>query len=290
MDRLIETFCLVDDFCQSFMPEFEQKLLSSGVQKRRRPSRLSLSEIMALMIHFHQSHYRDFKYYYLNYVRTYLSSYFPGLVSYNRFVELMPRALLPLCLFLQAQPKTKTGIYFVDSTPLEVCHVKRASSNKVFQGLARKSRSTIGWYFGFKLHIVVNDLGELMAFKLTPSTVDDRKPLKTMTGGLWGKLIGDKGYLSKKLFEQLYENGLKLITKIKKNMKNQFVPLIDKLLLRKRAIVESVFDQLKNISQIQHSRHRSINNFMVNLVSGLAAYSLQTKKPSIQGIKHMSII
>jgi hypothetical protein len=139
----------------------------------------------------------------------------------------------------------------------------------------------MGWFFGFKLHIVINDKGELMAFKMTPATTDDRIPVDAMTQSLEGKLVGDKGYISQKLFDKLYQRGLQLITKIRKNMKNKLMPLFDKLLLRKRAIIESVNDQLKNISQIEHSRHRSIANFMVNLVAGLVAYILQPKKPSL---------
>ena len=139
----------------------------------------------------------------------------------------------------------------------------------------------MGWFFGFKLHIVINDKGELIAFKMTPANTDDRVPVDEMTQGLKGKLFGDRGYISQTLFNALYQQGLQLVTKIKKNMKNKLMPLIDKLLLRKRAIVETVFDQLKNISQIEHSRHRSINNFMVNLVGALAAYILQPKKPSL---------
>ena len=139
----------------------------------------------------------------------------------------------------------------------------------------------MGWFFGFKLHIVINDKGELMAFKVTPGTTDDRVPVDELTQTLKGKLFGDRGYISQKLFDQLYQRGLQLITRIKKNMKNKLMPMIDKLLLRKRAIVESVNDQLKNISQIEHSRHRSVSNFMVNLVGGLAAYALQPKKPSL---------
>ncbi|QGN95303.1 Transposase DDE domain protein [Piscirickettsia salmonis] len=99
--------------------------------------------------------------------------------------------------------------------------------------------------------------------------------------GLTGKIIGDKGYISQDLFNRLYEKGLQLINKIRKNMKNRLMPIIDKILLRKRGIIESVFDQLKNISQIEHSRHRSVNNFMVNILAGLAAYCLQEKKPSL---------
>lgn len=177
----------------------------------------------------------------------------------------MPSILLPLCFFIHVQNKTQTGIYFVDSTTIDVCHVKRASSNRVFKNIAKKSKSSMGWFFGFKLHIVINDQGEIMAFKITSSITDDRVPVDQMTQGLTGKIFGDRGYISQELFDKLYQRGLKLVTRIKKNMKNKLMPLIDKLLLRKRAIIESVNDQLKNISQIEHSRHRSINNFMVTL-------------------------
>jgi transposase len=139
----------------------------------------------------------------------------------------------------------------------------------------------MGWFFGFKLHIVSNDKGEILSFYVTPGNIDDRKPLDKLTNNLTGKLFGDRGYISKQWFEQLMQQGLQLITSIKGNMKNQFIPMVDKLLLRKRFIIETINDQLKNISQIEHSRHRSITNFMVNLISGLIAYSHQKKKPSI---------
>ncbi len=139
----------------------------------------------------------------------------------------------------------------------------------------------MGWFFGFKLHLVVNDQGELLAFCVTPGNTDDRKPVPEMVKELFGKLFGDKGYISQELFEQLFEQGLQLITHIRKNMKNKLVPIVDKLLLRKRAIIETINDQLKNISQIEHTRHRSVTNCMVNLLAGLAAYTHQDKKPSI---------
>ena len=139
----------------------------------------------------------------------------------------------------------------------------------------------MGWFFGFKLHILINDKGELMAFKITQGNVDDRTFVDQLSDGLIGKMIGDKGYISQKLFEELYQRGLQLITKIRKNMQNKLMHFADKLLLRKRAIVESVIDQLKNISQIEHSRHRSPLNFLVNILGGLVAYCLQPKKPSL---------
>ncbi len=157
---------------------------------------------------------------------------------------------------------TEGGIYFVDSTVLRVCHHKRSHQNRVFKGLAKKCGST---------------MGGLMAFKLSQATTD----VPEIAQGLTGKIIGDKGYISQDLFNRLYEKGLQLINKIRKNMKNRLMPIIDKILLRRRGIIESVFDQLKNISQIEHSRHRSVNNFMVNILAGLAAYCLQEKKPSL---------
>ncbi|CZR11691.1 Transposase DDE domain [Legionella pneumophila] len=147
--------------------------------------------------------------------------------------------------------------------------------------MAEKSKSTMGWYFGFKLHLVVNDKGELMAFKITSSRTDDRFVAPNLSENLFGKMIGDKGYISQNLTDKLAERGLQLLTKVRKNMKQKVLNTFDKALLRKRAIVESVIDQLKNISNIEHSRHRSIFNFMVNILAGLAAYALKPKKPSL---------
>lgn len=281
-NNLTVLFCLVDDFCKEFMPYWEKMMLQSSIKKRIRNSQLSPSEIMAIYIHFHQSHYRDFKNYYLNYVCKYLSKTFPHLVSYPRFVVSIKSVLVPLCFFLQSFSGEKTGIYFVDSTLIKSCHIKREKQHRVFRGIAQKAKSTIGWFYGFKLHLVINDKGELMAFQLTAGNVDDRKPVPNLVKTLMGKLVGDKGYISQKLFDTLLQQGLQLVTKIKKNMKNRLLTLWDKFLLRKRAVIESVNDQLKNISQIEHSRHRSIWNFLANILAALIAYMLQPKKPSIK--------
>lgn len=278
---LLETFCSVDDFCQEFEPVWEQHLLEEGLRRRRRKSRLSLSEIMTIIIHFHQSGYRNFKAYYLNYVQRYLRAEFPGLVSYSRFVRLMSKAFVPLTIYLLTQRGQCTGISFIDSTPIRVCHNRRIKRHKVFAGLAARGKTSMGWFYGFKLHLVVNEYGEILAFQLTPGNVDDRKPVPTLTKDLFGKLFADKGYISKDLFAGLWEHQLQLITGIRKNMRNHLMPWSDKLLLRKRSIIETINDQLKNISQIEHSRHRSFTNFLVNLIAGLIAYALQPKKPSL---------
>lgn len=283
MESLTELFCDVDDFCQEFVPVWRRQLLLAGEIERQRKRSLSVSEIMTILIHFHQSHYRDFKAYYVDYVLAHLRREFPGLVSYTRFIEFIPSVLMPLCIYLQTKCLgTCTGISFIDSTSLAVCKNPRIHSHKVFAGLAARGKTSTGWFFGFKLHLVFNDCGELLNLVLTAGNVDDRKPVPRLVRRLFGKLFGDKGYLSKKLFEELLRTfKVQLITGIRSNMKNRLVPLLDKLLLRKRAISETIIDQLKNISQIEHSRHRSPINFLVNLLCGLIAYCHRPKKPSL---------
>lgn len=244
-------------------------------------SRMSLSEVMTIVIAFHGSGFRTFKGFYTRLVLPYWNKAFPNLVSYNRFVELMPWCLMLLCCFLNTCKGEVTGISFIDSTPIEVCHPCRSRSHKVFKHIAGWGKNSMGWHYGFKLHLIINDRGELLAFKLTPGNVDDRKPVPEMAEGIFGKLFGDRGYISQDLFEKLYEQQLQLITRYKKNMKQKLVKLIDKILLRKRALIETVNDQLKNILQIEHSRHRSIWNFLVNLIAGLIAYTYLPHKPSL---------
>lgn len=263
------------------MGNWEATLIAEGVCKKSWECQMSASEIMTIMILFHQKNYRTFKHFYTSYVALFLKKEFPNLLSYNRFVEQKKRVAMPLFFFMLSLSKKQTGIYFVDSTTIKVCNIKREKQHKVFAGLAKKSKSTMGWYFGFKLHILINSCGEIMAIKFTQSTVDDRPPVLDLTKGLYGKLIADKGYVSAKLKLDLFEKGIELITKVKKNMKTQILDAFDKALLRKRAVVETVIDQLKNISQIEHSRHRSVPNFILNLIAGLTAYALQPKKPAI---------
>jgi hypothetical protein len=278
---LLELFCHIDDFCQSHEKVWQAELLKSGLRQRQRQKSMSLSEMLTIVVYFHQSQYRHFKAYYSQHLQVYLTAEFPTLLSYNRFVQLMPSLLLPLCAYLRECYGTCTGISFIDSTALVVCDNRRIHQHKVFEGIASRGHSSTGWFFGFKLHLVINDCGELLAVFVTPGNVDDRRCAPQLCAELWGKLFADKGYLSQKLFEQLFEQGLQLITKLRKNMKNQLMDLSDKLLLRKRAIIETVNDQLKNISQIEHSRHRSVCGFMLNLLAGLVAYCHQPKKPSL---------
>ena len=261
MFSLEDLFCSVDDFCESFEPRWKQQLLGSGLQLRKRPRGLSLSEIMTILIAFHQSCYRNFKTYYQEKVQTEWADEFPGLVSYQRFIEWVPGTLVPMCAYLRSCFGSCSGISFMDSTSLSVCHNRRIERNKVFENIAERGRTSVDWFFGFKLHLVVNDRGELLSILLTPGNTDDRIPVAKLLQQLFGKVFADKGYVSQKLAKHLLKTaGIQLITKLKRNMKQRLMPLNDRLLLRKRSIIETIIDQLKNISQIEHSRHRSAVN------------------------------
>lgn len=279
LNDIISLFCIIDDFCLEFEPEWHKRLISNN--KRDRKSSMSLSEIMTLVINFHNSGYRNFKKYYQIHVQGYLRHFFPSLISYGRFVELIKSCTFPMFCFLNGLLGNSTGISIVDSTPLPVCHNRRISSHKVFKDVAKRGKSSTGWFFGFKLHVVINDVGELISWMFTPGNVDDRKPVKSMCEGNYGLLFGDKGYISSKLFKELYEHGLKLITKIKSNMKNILMDLREKFLLKKRGVIECAIQYFKETCQIQHTRHRSSSNYLVNLMAGLAAYCIFAPKASM---------
>ena len=285
--ELTSFYYIVDEFCKDFEPKWREHLLITGVSKRIKPSALSLSEILTIVIHFHQSNHRNFKQYYINYVSAYLRTDFPKLVSYGRFVELMSDINIPLrallaCLFGQSSLAN-----FIDSTKIVVCDNHRINRNRVFKGVATRGKSSMGWFYGFKLHLVVNERGQITSFMLTPGNVADNNPKLgvKLCQKLNGKLYGDRGYISNELFERLWQQGVHLITGIRKNMKNKLLPLWDKLMLRKRNLIETINDQLKNSNQIEHTRHRSQKNFLANLLSGLIAYQLQPKKPCLHFTK-----
>jgi len=281
-DKITNIFYLIDEFCKEFNASIASHTLGN---KPKRPPRMTTSEVITIMVLFHTGGFRNMKHFYLGYVKLHLTHLFPDTVSYNRFVELMQSATLPMTLFMKMQCLGEgTGISFIDSTPIRVCKNKRIKRNKVFKDLAQIGKSTMGYFYGFKLHLVVNDKGDILNFCITQANVDDRQPLKNQSfiKSLKGKLYADKGYVSKKLTELLFLDGLHLITSIRNNMKNTLMELKDKILLRKRSIIETINDELKNMCQVEHSRHRSFENFITNLISGLIAYSFFPKKPAIK--------
>lgn len=282
MDSLTELFCLIDDFCRRFEPAWRQRQLTSGARKRRRHSALSLSELMTLVVLFHQLRFRQFKRFYLDYACRHLRAAFPTLPSYHRCVELLPRCAAPLAALFEALKGSCDGISLVDATPLAVCDNRRITRHRVFQASAARGKTSMGWFYGFNLHTIINSQGELIRLKLTPGNVDDRKAFLNLGKGLFGQLFADKGYIGQRLTQHLAEQDIQLITTLRKNMKP--VPRTDfeKALLRRRCLIETVFDELKNLCQIEHTRHRSVGNFLVNLMAGIVAYCVSDHKPTLK--------
>lgn len=277
-----ELFVDVDDCWKTFEKIYAKHLIEDGTRKRIRKCKLSISEIITIIIAFQTSSYRTFKAFY-NFLLKHHKKDFPDLVSYDRFIYLIPRAIIPMFVYLQTCCiDSPTGISFIDSTALKVCHNKRITRNRVFEGFAKIGKTTMGWFFGFKLHLIINDRGGLLSYRLTAGNVDDREVVEGMTECLFGKLFGDKGYVSRVLFEKLLGKGIKLVTNIRKNMKSRLMELEDKILLRKRSLIETVNDTLKNVCHIEHSRHRSPINFLAHLIAGLIAYTRLPKKPSLK--------
>jgi hypothetical protein len=273
MKKCITTiYYLVDNFCKIFNEWEKAKLLPSN-KIRHRAGSLSLAELLSIVLYFYLSPCKDFKNYYLYFLPAKYPDYFK-LVGYSRIIQLWPSLVLPLVILMHQLKGETTGIYFIDSTKLQICHNKRTSSNKVFGKKARMGKSSYGWFMGYKLHLIINNKGEIMAIKITKGNKSDLSCVSALTQGLQGKLFGDKGYISKDLFDKLMHRDLRLFTGIRKDMKNHLLELEDKILLRKRTLIESVFNVLKNRMHLEHTRHRSPLNFLVHILACIISYAI----------------
>jgi IS5 family transposase len=273
-------YCCLDDFCQAFA-DWEAHRLIPSAQTRKRAGKLSRAEMLVIMVLFHLSGFKNFKTFYLLGIGQQYRACFGELPHYDRFVSLMPRLFVPLMVLLHSLSGEETGVYFADSSKLAVCHNRRIDRHKVFDGLAARGKTSMGWFFGLKLHVVINHKGEIMALKITPGNTADSTVLDELTRHLSGQVYADKGYISRQVFSKLWQRGLHLITGIRRNMRNHLMPLTDKLMLRKRFLIETVFDILKCEMGLEHSRHRSPLNAMVHILSCLVAYAYRPSKPSI---------
>lgn len=279
---LTELFVEVSEFMKTFKPVFEKYLIG---EKRQRPfCRLDICEIMTILIAFQIIGAQNFKQYYNDIILQYHRAEFPDWVSYQRFAEIAPIAIIPLAIFLKfgIEISEKTGLYVIDSTSLCVCENIRIPGHKVLKDMAQRGKTSAGWFYGFRSHPVINHLGELMAVHITAGNIDDRIPVSAMVRELTGKLSGDKGYIKKVLARELSEQGLEFITTIKKNMK-QSLSVYDRILLRKRAIIGTADDLLRNHFQVGHSGHRSSAGFMNNVLTALIAYTFYPTKPEMRG-------
>ena len=273
-------YCCLDDFSRLFA-EWEAHRLIPSQTTRQRSGKLSRSEMLFIMVLFHLSPFKHFKAFYRYGIGQQYRDCFGDLPHYDRFVSLMPRLFTPLMVLLHNLSGEETGIYFADSSKLAVCHNRRIHRHKVFDGLAARGKTSMGWFFGLKLHFVINHKGEIMAVKITPGNTADSAVLDDLTRHLTGRIFADKGYIGKELFKKLWQRSLHLITGIRRNMKNHLMPMNNKILLRKRFVIETVLDTLKSEMGLEHSRHRSVTNAMVHILSCLVAYAFRPGKPSI---------
>jgi hypothetical protein len=290
-------YCCLDDFCQVFA-DWEAHQLIPSPTRRQRSGKLSRAEMLFIMVLFHLSPYKNFKTFYLYGIGVQHRACFRDLPHYDRFVSLMPRLFMPLMVLLHSLSGEETGLYFGDSSKLAVCHNRRINRHQVFDGLAARGKTSMGWFFGLKLHVVINHKGEIMAVKITPGNIADSTVLDEITRHLTGKLYADKGSISREMFTKLWQRGLHLITGIRRNMRNHLMLLGeagqgstgaaggiarrgDKIMLRKRFVIETVFDILKGEMGLEHTRHRSPKNAMVHVLSCLVAYAYRPGKPSI---------
>jgi hypothetical protein len=252
-------YCCLDDFCRVFEAWEAHQLIPSPMT-RQRSGKLSRAEMLFIVVLFHLSPYKNFKVFYLYGIGHQYRSCFGDLPHYDRIVSLMPRLFVPLMVLLHSLSGEQTGLYFADSTKLAVCHNRRINRHKVFNSLAARGKTSMGWFYGLKLHFVINHKGQIMALRITPGNTADSSVLDEITQHLVGKIYADKGYIGRALFRNLWQRGLHLITGIRRNMRNYLMPLADKLLLRKRFVIETVLDTLKSEMGLEHSRHRSVRN------------------------------
>ena len=273
-------YCCLDDFCNVFA-DWEAHRLIPSPTRRHRSGKLSRSEMLFIMVLFHLSAYKNFKTFYLYGIGCQHRTCFRDLPHYDRFISLIPRLFVPLMVLLHSLSGEETGVYFADASKLAVCHHRRIDRHKVFDGLAARGKTSMGWFFGLKLHFVINHKGQIMALRITPGNTADSTVLDEITRHLTGKVYADKGYIGRELFTRLWQRGLHLITGIRRNMKNHLMPLGDKRMLRKRFVIETVLEILKCEMGLEHSRHRSPVNAMIHILSCLVAYAYRPGKPSI---------
>jgi hypothetical protein len=280
---LINIYVEVDDLLKAFENWNKSKALDTLYCPTRLPD-LSPSEIVTIVVAYHLSGYKCFEYYYRECILKTCLSCFPQAPTYQRFVSYTGKVLplLLLVLLFKCSESQRTGYYFIDSKKLEVCHIKREHTHKVFQDFARKGKGSTGWFYGLKVHLVINHLGEVVSFLLTPANTADNNHsvLLSLLQGLQGKCCGDKGYFTT-LFEHFYSQGMQVLVKPKRNMRPlpAFAPEVQ--LLKQRPIIESVNDILATVCNVEHSRHRNALHGLSNILSALIAYQYLPYKPHL---------
>jgi hypothetical protein len=274
-------YCNVDDFIKNSGSNLPS--INSSKSKPGTKNYLTISEVLTILISFYGDSYDCFKHYYKEVILESHKEDFK-LVSYEHFTKLTGQALPFLTVLMNNLLEQCNGISCIDSTSIAVCKNYRIYSHKVFAGFAARSKTTKGWFYGLKLHLIINSAGGLVKASFSSGNKDDRKHFRSMTEGIFGKIFGDRGYLSKELFNDLWSQGIELVTGLKKGMKNYLMPITDKLFLLKRVLIETVIGRIKLLNKFEHSRHRSPVNAFSHMIACLINYQLLPNKPSIKNL------
>lgn len=280
-----ELFCLIDDFCIRFKPIYLKNLKDSGVIKRCRDAFLELSEIIYLATWFHLSNYRTFKHF-IAFVGFYHRKDFKTLPCYQRINALVAQHAYAIIAFFEAllvKPKLD-HIHLVDSTPLAVCKNTRINRHRTFRATAGRGKSSTGWFYGFKLHLIVNRACEIVSALVTPGNVADVTALFPLfqRHPVQGKLFGDRGYISEAYKQLLGSRQCEMITRARANMTQPVFSPEDEHYMCQRNLIETVNSQLKDDLGIEHSRHRSWRGYIAHVYASLIAYQCVTTKAKIK--------
>ncbi len=279
--ELIPIFIETDNFCKEFLPELEKLLIEAGHSGKPRGPKACLleSEIMSILLLYQRAGFKTFKAFY-RILRSWLSIYFPGMPSYQRFIELQSRILIPLLVYSKYVSGEQTGVYYIDASKISVCNNKRAKRHKTFVKVAKFGKTTMGWFYGLKIHLVTNNLKQIMGFCITSGNTHDTKPVPSLTNILTGKLIGDRGYISSKLRKTLASKGLEIITAPRKNMKNFFINATNKALLKSRYMIETTIGKIKSFLPATFSCHRSPINAYISIICAMINYNFSLNLPT----------
>ncbi len=256
--------------------EKQQHSYVIGKMPREKHMKLSHHEIMAITLLYHLSGYRNFRLFYEELLCKYLRNSFKNIVSYSWFIRLNKRYMHAMLCYLTSKMQSSHEVSYIDSTSLKACHIKRSYNHKTFKGLAEKGYTSVGWFYGFKLHLVIDIYGNIVDFCLTKGNKHDTYALDKLNKNIKGLLFGDKGYISQKKAKELEVLSIKLITKTRRNMKPKRLSKEEQALLRCRGVIETVIGQLKEMHHIENTKIRSFEGWIMNILEQQAEIFIHT--------------
>jgi len=282
-ETLYHIFDRIDDLLKAMSISLRRKLLADLKPKGGRPSGLSLPAILTLGIFRFATGVKDVKHYHRKLVSSY-SQELGRIPNYGNFNALMNQAT-PYVIFLlewicYSNKSTSNGAYFLDATSLKVCENKRIFDHKVCEDIAQRGKSSMGWFFGFKLHVVCDSLGRLVSLLITPGNTDDRKFVLKLLKGLKGLCVADAGYVSKKLMHELYEQGLLLLTDVRNSMK-RLMSEAQHAVLKLRQRIEGIFSCLKHRLKAEASIARSPLGYVSRCLYACLTFALSKELETI---------